>query len=395
MRWIGSGRLWLGSGALVVLVGACGGNVTLFSGGDGAGGAGATTTTTTTSGTTTSNTTTSTTGSGGAGGCDGGPADDQDGDGFTPAAGDCNDCDPQVNPAAVELVPGVDDDCDGQVDVPEPPCDGAFGLDDPSPDHAARAIELCQSTTQQSSLPGVITAAYVRSNGAPAVPALQAGLLADFGAVTVPRFGARMLGLSTGHARDATDPGTCGQQNCNGLGNGTAPAGFPQAAPNCPVPATIADDVGLELTLRAPSNAGGYAFDFDYHTFETAYPPCSQWLDQFVALVVPPPPGAINGNIVFDASTLPPCADWTGFQVCGTCPLGAGDLLGTGFDTWAQSASATGWYTTTAPVAPSSVFTLRFAVWDGEDGVFDSTVLVDAFRWLAAPAVVDTSIAAP
>ncbi|MCA9526313.1 MAG: SUMF1/EgtB/PvdO family nonheme iron enzyme, partial [Myxococcales bacterium] len=41
---------------------------------------------------------------------------DQDGDGFTGAAGDCDDGDPAVFPGAMERCNGVDDDCDGYPD---------------------------------------------------------------------------------------------------------------------------------------------------------------------------------------------------------------------------------------------------------------------------------------
>ena len=58
-----------------------------------------------------------------AGECLGGPltpecaGQDIDGDGFTPAEGDCDDQDPAVNPAMDELCgDGVDNDCDGQID---------------------------------------------------------------------------------------------------------------------------------------------------------------------------------------------------------------------------------------------------------------------------------------
>lgn len=54
---------------------------------------------------------------------------DADGDGHSPASGDCNDTNPAVNPAAAE-VPGnlIDDDCDGLAD------EDAMG--NPSPDMA-------------------------------------------------------------------------------------------------------------------------------------------------------------------------------------------------------------------------------------------------------------------
>ncbi len=41
---------------------------------------------------------------------------DQDGDGYTPAQGDCNDADPAIHPGASEVCNGLDDDCDDAVD---------------------------------------------------------------------------------------------------------------------------------------------------------------------------------------------------------------------------------------------------------------------------------------
>ncbi|MFH1466678.1 MAG: MopE-related protein [Pseudomonadota bacterium] len=41
---------------------------------------------------------------------------DQDGDGWTPDGGDCDDADPDIHPAALETCDGRDEDCDGAVD---------------------------------------------------------------------------------------------------------------------------------------------------------------------------------------------------------------------------------------------------------------------------------------
>src|SRR5262245_59047718 len=78
-------------------------------------------------------------GSSGSGmGCNSGPNDDLDKDGWTVAAGDCNDCDPNVNPGAIEVIgmamgdggvpPPADEDCDGTVDNVAPPCDDNLAL---------------------------------------------------------------------------------------------------------------------------------------------------------------------------------------------------------------------------------------------------------------------------
>jgi hypothetical protein len=71
---------------------------------------------------------------------------DCDGDGYTPAQGDCNDADPTIHPGAVEVCDCIDNNCDGIVDTPacsasDPDADGVVcGLDNcpfvPNPDQA-------------------------------------------------------------------------------------------------------------------------------------------------------------------------------------------------------------------------------------------------------------------
>jgi hypothetical protein len=60
--------------------------------------------------------------------------------------------------------------------------------------------------------------------------------------------------------------------------------------------------------------------------------------------------------------------------------------MGTGFDLddgGRPVGGSTGWLTTTAPVTPGDTLKLRFAIFDEGDGIYDSSVLIDNFQWLA------------
>lgn len=325
--------------------------------------------------------------------CDSAPDEDRDMDGWTKAEGDCNDCDANVNPAAVEVEvtePGedgeipepADEDCDGVVDnIPEP-CDGALSFDDADPYDAAAAIGLCKVADNPDDS-GLVSAQWVRADGTVVMGgSAQHGMLPGFGPNVPPREGSHVLGLSSGFARLPDQAGFCGGISCNGTGAGTPPPGFPQDVPSCAGNTNINDDYALEVTLRAPSNATGFQFDFDFYSYEYPEWVCTSYNDQFIALVEPAPEGSIDGNVSFDAMGNPVSVNIAFFDVCDGCPLGTGELTGTGFDQF-DDAGATSWLSTTAPVEGGAEFTIRFAIWDTGDSSWDSTVLVDNFRWIA------------
>lgn len=346
----------------------------------------------------------------GAGGpaCGTVPTDDIDGDGFSPAEGDCDDCDALVGPNSVEAPtnPGEtpsDENCDGEIDNVAPPCDTALALDDPNPLSAARAVDLCKVSAGPSDW-GIIQAKYALPDGSPALVALPSfelghGILAKFGQVVHPQRGARMLGLSSGAARQPTDPG---YQNISGFDKGYScnhPQGFPKQSPACPGVTSGAprDGIALEITLRAPQNAVGFSFDFNFFTSEWPHFVCTTFNDVFSAILAPAPPGQADGNITFDQQGNVVTVNNVFVEACAcpggppcfaggktfACALGPKSLIGTGFENDGISTHAsTHWLTTTSPAAPGEVLTIRFMVHDSGDAILDTTALIDHWQWV-------------
>jgi len=366
------------------------------------------------------------TGSGGSGGgavpCD--PSvEDFDQDGYTIAEGDCNDCDGNVNPGAIEVPTDpagsdpemVDEDCDGETDEVIDTCDSGLAVDNSDPNAAAQAIEICDVATVGGKDYGLLQAFWAHADGTQAGSAqlLQFGIQADFGPNVSVQEGERMMVLSSGFARLPNQAGAAVDHNASAQGFVAIapPAGFPQNVPGCDGATELYDDIALQVRLRAPTNATGFKFLFKFHSFEFAEYVCTNFNDQFVALVNPPPLGAINGNVTFDSNNNPVSVNIAYFDVCDPvanndfaaycfsgcpappspyCPLGASELVGTGFDTgfgsaFPEDAGATSWLQTTAPIAGGEELDIRFATWDTGDNAYDSTVLVDSFGWIAEP----------
>jgi len=350
-----------------------------------------------------------------------GPDDDVDMDGFTPNQGDCEDCDPNRNPNAIEVVTEMggtpfDEDCDGEIDEAEdPPCDSGIAIDEMDPLFAATAVEICKTSMGPNDW-GVVDAAWVLADGSDwnNLPITQQqyfhlghGFLPAFGANVDVRRGESMLVLSSGTARQPTDPG---YQNVGGFAKGYTsahPPGFPKESPACPgsITGTPNDSTGVELTIRTPSNATGFSFDFDFFTYEWPGFVCSTYNDFFVAILDPIPPNQMDGNISFDSAGNPVSVNNALLEVCGcagnppnpcmaggkifNCSLGNIELIGTGFgfDTAFSDHGSTSWLRTQAPVPANAEIHIRFATYDSGDGVLDSTTLIDNFKWIAKPGV--------
>lgn len=354
--------------------------------------------------------------------------DDEDGDGFTVAEGDCADDSVQINPGAYDVPDNTyDEDCDGSAaTAAEAGCETGLAVDSSDALDAARALGLCQRTTESSRTWGVISARYVRADaGGELASPLMTGILPSLGA-TLPLSGAAMTALSSGVARapdqmgytDRCDP-FLDEDELDAAGD--FPMGFPKQSPACRgvESGDLYDSAALELEIRVPTNVRSLAFDTNFFTYEYPDYICSRYNDFFVALLSPAPKDLDDGNIVFDADGNLISVNNGLLQVCEpgrhggrdfACPLGRDLLTGSGFDGSAACGTsdlgkggsddgggeegtvgaATGWLHTTAPVAPGTVIKLRFAIWDSGDPVLDSTVLIDNFQWSADAPEVET-----
>ena len=351
-----------------------------------------------------------------------GPDDDVDQDGFTPNEGDCEDCDPNRNPNAIEAptkegAEPYDEDCDGDIDEIEPAvtCDEAIEVDEMDPFMAFSAIGLCKESTGPDDW-GFVNAEWVMADGAPPPtdPSEASkyhrghGFVPDFGPNVDVREGETMLILSSGTARRPTDPG---YSNVGGFDKqiyGGFAQGFPKESPSCPpntITGEVRDAAGVELTIQTPSNATGLSFDFNFYTFEWPGYVCTTFNDFFIAILDPIPMGQTDGNISFDQLGNPVSVNNALLQVCGCegnppnqcqagplfydCPLGNIALIGTGFGfdagPFAGNHGSSGWLRTVAPVPGGEEIHLRFAVHDSGDGVLDSSTLIDNFLWVLEP----------
>lgn len=375
---------------------------------------------------------------------------DADGDGWD----SCSDCcdeegvgcvDAQlVNPGAFEVEGNeVDDDCDGVLDEPATSCDAGLSSNSGQALDYARALDLCQTTSEDPNLPpeertwGVISAELTLADGSGSPLSVQRSIRSEFGDQNQPSGGANMVVLSTGNAAapGQSSPNFAAFEGGENLGTsvdapedwvaangGEFPAtGCPGANPTTNTEAN--DSVMLTLRVRVPTNARSFSTRMFFFTAEYPEWVCSQYNDFFVTLVDSEADNPADKNIAIYTEgdvevpvglnilqTAPGL-----FAVCESgsvgcqgelnpwqhsCASGASALGGTGFD--ADDAfnscngngfpvgGGTGWLEMSGNVEPGEVMDIRFAVWDAGGHLFDALVLLDDWRWsldAAAPGV--------
>ncbi|MBK6695565.1 MAG: choice-of-anchor L domain-containing protein [Myxococcales bacterium] len=303
-------------------------------------------------------------------------------------------------------IPGnqCDDDADGKVDN-APACDASLPVEGTAA-HFAQALGVCQMADAQRW--GLIAAEYTGSYGSSLPPnPQQHGILSKFGSTLKPRQGGALGVLSSGFAREFNGSATGAfQEGATMAGPGKAPPGYPKPAAGCQIDTAVNDVVSLKLRIKAPANARGVAFDFNFMSGEWPQWVCSRYNDAFVAMLTSSASGSVATNISFDAQKNPVSVNNGFFDRCtpGTmtgcngdppvirtsaCAGGETELLGTGFaqrqlycgNKPSTGGGATGWLTSQAAVKPNEELTLEFLIWDTGDDNYDSLVLLDNLRW--------------
>lgn len=324
-------------------------------------------------------------------------------------------------------------------------CDTGLDIDSTDALDAVRAIGLCPEALGGQV---VLDSAYTLPDGSGQPKSRYQWALVEHMGPTRPLEGERMLLLSTGIARDEADglpadctldlfdPDVAGQ-----AASASPPTGFPKHAqrPDYCLPYTpndsefLLNSAALSLQLRVPQGAVGLRFAANYYTMGFPGGICAGVDASFVALVDPAPPGAIDGNIAYDATGNAIGLGYEMLRVCdpGTyaetyalggpssephtieCGRGGLDQLqGTGYDYFCahsgdslstdfqspqpdgrMAGSSTGWLKITAPVTAGTTVSMRFAVWQSINAPFSdrASVLLDDFRWLFGEDVTTTT----
>jgi hypothetical protein len=215
-----------------------------------------------------------------------------------------------------------------------------------------------------------------------------------------------MAGISTGPMRDQTDAGYVAPQiGTDFFHTHQPPAAYlaahggalPASAScngTCPAGVGANDSVNIRMTIRVPTNVQSFNYKFKFYTAEYPEWTCTIYNDFYLALVQSGAPGLpADRNISFDALGNPFSVNNGFFQVCSpfgcySCPSGTAELNGTGMQ--GNVGGGSEWLITTSPIVPGETMVLELMTFDVSDGIYDSLVLLDDFRWDVNPAGVGT-----
>ncbi len=268
-----------------------------------------------------------------------------------------------------------------------------------------------------------------------------------FGTAMEPLEGNKLAILSTGHWSNPTQNASCATLDAGDMKTAsTVPEDWINRLPDCKIPRApscggvlpqdgltntcagkeipvVQDPIMLTLKLRVPTNANAFEFQLFFMSIEYPSTVCSDsnYNDFFIALLDSEynekNPGSEfqnpwDKNLAKDelgnpvgvdlapAGLFKACHPDCGMMGQSTNPYGFCEndflLAGTGFEAKStfmvcEGHGGTGWLTTVGNVVPGEEITIRLAIWEqgtvqyGPDHSWDSTVVLDGFRWLPQP----------
>ncbi|MBU1218852.1 putative metal-binding motif-containing protein, partial [Myxococcota bacterium] len=341
---------------------------------------------------------------------------DNDGDGFTPANGDCNDSNAAIHPAAPEICnDGIDNNCNGLTDAAEgdqdgdgePRCSGTTvaDCDDSDPGRSHNNFEVvgngidddCDGTVDEDPYAcdcggGVDYAESIGlCSGVGSINtyynAGSHGIATSYGSISTVH-GCNFLTLSTGIAFQAAG----GSSNMGTTGNPVTSTGcmacttpdtqnptWAHPGPEgCCESATENDPSRVRITVTVPANARSFSFQFVVMSIEYPEYVHSPYNDTFYA-VVNSTALSSTMNVSFAPATDP--ADTLQPMTINNGYFESPQVLNLTGTPYLTGGSSTGWLTTTAPCTPGETLTIDFWVHDEGDHVLDTAVLIDNFQW--------------
>ena len=307
--------------------------------------------------------------------------------------GDCNDNNPQINPGMLEVPgDGLDNDCNGAVD--------GVGVDFDFPcagqctGHTIAAY-LCAMEVCFGDL--VVSSSMFSPTGDNISSSWQA--VAHFGSAgndLAPWAGGSYALLASGPAT--------GTSHSTDLGGGVS-APDPYAKDGFPT----YDNVEFKLTLTAPEGAIGFSIDYIFFSEEYEEYIGTSFNDKFYIFLQAPNTTQNQKIVVNHTDCSNPNAyydfiDDDGKKRCyiaintafsEPCSNPATNISGTGFECGPPDSahgSSTGWLSTAWPIEAFETFNLTFHIHDASDGIYDSEVILDNFKWMGDAFVPGTVI---
>ena len=280
-------------------------------------------------------------------------------------------------------------------------CDSNLNPDSHDPSDYAKAIGVCKTTTEDSDEWGLISARIVAPSGKESgkVHDGSHGLLSGLGKVISPK-GKYMLALTTGQVANPFSA----EGRYNGGTSSEPPKDWfnfhDEKFPSAPACSNgkeseeyqVNDAVMCEMKIKVPADAKSFSMKIYFLTKEYPLWLCQQYNDFFIALLDSEYKSSDSTlknpddkNLAMDKDgnpvgvNLAPAGLFTqceNNEQVSSCK-GTEELKGTGF----ESNGGTGWLTTRGNVVGGEIITLRLAIWDLYDHVWDSLVLIDNFRW--------------